>query len=143
MAQTSLITFSTPPPSDTGNTSETFIPQGPTHVSSHVQHTSGFFSILAAMWNKTSFAITVLPHLRGSDQGTVSGSSSSPSMLRLGFGAMSTYLPPVHACQEAVVPAHAGKVLVLAQVGHYQLQQFFFYSRCVHTYPNIHNMGLY
>lgn len=56
-----------------------------------MSNTSGFFSILAAMWSKTSFAITVLRISEGRIKWfiwfiivTINAS--------LGFGAMSTYL---------------------------------------------------
>jgi len=56
-----------------------------------VSNTSGFFSILAAMWSKTSFAITVLRISDGWVKRFIWVLIVSINLV-LGFGALSTYI---------------------------------------------------
>lgn len=56
-----------------------------------MSNTSGFFSILAAMWSKTSFAITVLRISNGWMKGLIWFIILSVN-ISLGFGALSTYI---------------------------------------------------
>lgn len=56
-----------------------------------VSNTSGFFAILAAMWSKTSFAITVLRISQGQTRYLIWFIIVSINAV-LGFAALSTYI---------------------------------------------------